>query len=468
MKQAVFVSFLLTLVFYVNGQSGPLPPSQNLGVQETSIASHWVYSIYPAAYQLSFNDYNLQTGEWGRIDSTWFSYNAQNILQSYSIFEKNGVFASYNPRDRHTFTYASNDSIVMEETESYSNGTWQPNARHIYSYNNQQKLDTMTTLLYGSGQWNLHYRITWLYDASGYDSIVTNYTDESGVLVPTSQSRSTINAQGQEILNNFFSRVNNQWVLVGRSELRYDSQGHLLDRLSLKLDTLTMVWDSTRRDLRGYNGQGNLITFFQLVDDPNATSLVKEYALDFSYLSTGKVDQVLQSYYDPDQMAYTFFELDTTLYYGLDSAVTYTFNWYDTSTTRKKRLYHLLEFDNQQRLIRELFQSWKPAQNGFRPGYEGQIIYLDQLLGWDQPKLNALHIFPNPANRSLRISLPALIKDPSSLQIYDISGRVVHKQIVQEGTKEININGLNQWSKGTYLIELRWGPDHFVSEFQVH
>jgi len=68
--------------------------------------------------------------------------------------------------------------------------------------------------------------------------------------------------------------------------------------------------------------------------------------------------------------------------------------------------------------------------------------------------VNPFVLFPNPNKGEFTIRCSQAIETPLEIRVYDISGRLVMQETVQEQEKQVYCNGLNA---GTYMVAIYKG-----------
>ena len=79
---------------------------------------------------------------------------------------------------------------------------------------------------------------------------------------------------------------------------------------------------------------------------------------------------------------------------------------------------------------------------------------------WSSPFLS---VYPNPASTTLHIHTPETT-EPSSFQIMDMRGNVVHRQSEINSEKTIDISSL---PNGLYLLSVRNGLHHHIKVITI-
>jgi photosystem II stability/assembly factor-like uncharacterized protein len=69
---------------------------------------------------------------------------------------------------------------------------------------------------------------------------------------------------------------------------------------------------------------------------------------------------------------------------------------------------------------------------------------------------NLFTIYPNPANDFINIRCIDDVKDELNIQIFDISGKMVHKQIISNEISKVNQLELPNLNVGTYLVTIKY------------
>ena len=74
--------------------------------------------------------------------------------------------------------------------------------------------------------------------------------------------------------------------------------------------------------------------------------------------------------------------------------------------------------------------------------------------------INAIQLFPNPANTFLSITLDKKVN--GEIKIYDVLGRILLSETIETNYTTLNINHL---AKGTYFITIKNGPSVIIKKF---
>jgi photosystem II stability/assembly factor-like uncharacterized protein len=113
----------------------------------------------------------------------------------------------------------------------------------------------------------------------------------------------------------------------------------------------------------------------------------------------------------------------------------------------------------------ETFNSiYFPTSNiGYTCGLGGVIRKYDQSVNIEEGHHSVINIFPNPATRTFTITLNNQSSINNQLQITDLTGRVVHEQILIQKSEVINQN----FSPGVYFITVSDGERSFMEKLVV-
>jgi len=82
---------------------------------------------------------------------------------------------------------------------------------------------------------------------------------------------------------------------------------------------------------------------------------------------------------------------------------------------------------------------------------DGSYVYSRIVLLHNKPTQASLVVLPNPANAYLQIATSLFINGPTTIELYDASGRLVLSKRMTSSTEEINTS---QLPVGTYLLKL--------------
>lgn len=88
---------------------------------------------------------------------------------------------------------------------------------------------------------------------------------------------------------------------------------------------------------------------------------------------------------------------------------------------------------------------------------------LEPITGVDNHKLSSIRLFPNPANTSINLEVPANMANmPDSYTIYNSLGQVMGNGIVTAGRQAVNIAG---YANGVYFVKLSGGNNSQTLQF---
>lgn len=79
---------------------------------------------------------------------------------------------------------------------------------------------------------------------------------------------------------------------------------------------------------------------------------------------------------------------------------------------------------------------------------------LDQGSGMVQRLIPGIRLFPNPATNRSELILPQPLQDKSTLDLYDLTGRTVHTQVLAAGSSRAAVD-LEALPAGIYMLQLR-------------
>ncbi len=95
----------------------------------------------------------------------------------------------------------------------------------------------------------------------------------------------------------------------------------------------------------------------------------------------------------------------------------------------------------------------------------GFFIFEDATLTTTKnPEILPLSVYPNPTRDAVRIGIPGQLFAALSLQVYDLTGRMVLDQASYQTGNILNVSGL---APGMYLVKGRQGDQGFSSKFVV-
>lgn len=83
-------------------------------------------------------------------------------------------------------------------------------------------------------------------------------------------------------------------------------------------------------------------------------------------------------------------------------------------------------------------------------------ITVNEVLGVDENKVNAITVYPNPASSTINLVLPKTMQT-GQITVFDILGKQVYSQVF-ELTDNLAINILN-WNSGSYFLKVVSGEN---------
>jgi len=93
---------------------------------------------------------------------------------------------------------------------------------------------------------------------------------------------------------------------------------------------------------------------------------------------------------------------------------------------------------------------------------QAAVEYKDPSVGGSEPfsEPGTLHIYPNPAHRLIHVNLGNGTENSSKIELFDLHGRIVHKEIIPPGNHLVQLD-IGHLNKG--LLLLRWSESGRVN-----
>lgn len=118
-----------------------------------------------------------------------------------------------------------------------------------------------------------------------------------------------------------------------------------------------------------------------------------------------------------------------------------------------------------------------PAANNYGSLYIGTFgsgVYVTRdFVGFDEfeenlVSANSIAIYPNPASRSAQVAFRSNRSNQGTLNVYDLSGKLVHQQNIEvkTGLNTINIE-MNDLDNGSYIVRLQDGEKSYQSKLVI-
>jgi hypothetical protein len=80
-------------------------------------------------------------------------------------------------------------------------------------------------------------------------------------------------------------------------------------------------------------------------------------------------------------------------------------------------------------------------------------------------KQSNIKIYPNPATRTVNIKIDEAFKGESIVSLYDIQGRLMLKEGINNSQTQLNIEG---YKKGLYIVNVSVGSKTYVNKLMVN
>ncbi len=378
-----------------------------------------------------------------------------------------------------TFTYDASGNGLTELYQYWEEGNWVNSELTINTFDGNGNQLTRLGQLWDTGAWLNSSFSTMTYDGNGNKLTLLWQIWESEAWLNSDLWTKTYNTNGQLLTNTMVGWDGTGWgMLMYRDTFTYDEAGNMLTYTNESGDTGT--WTNNYMETYTYDENGNCLTY-----------LVQIWSgvwdnLDFmtmTYNANGKILTNLYQYWDGaawTNASHGIFSYDAD---GNEINSLYQY-WDGAAWTNDGQV----EYDYQAGLINGNGFMWDGS--GWVPGewyvelgiYDNgnyfvffgnmastaQAYYSSYPLGIKEPAIGQSVLFtlyPNPAIRNMTIKSEMNQYGWTTINLYDLSGRmvdVVYDGILQPGGQPITLN-TSDFAPGIYILELRTGS---ISERQ--
>jgi hypothetical protein len=437
-----------------------------------------------------------------------FSYDSRGNLISY-LKETRGPYG-WLLSELETFTYDDNGNVLTDLKQTWVNFFWEKNYLLTYTYDDYGNMLTYLIQKREFNHWTNYNLYEYTYNENHSlvscleqywqseewinSCLSTNHFDDRGNLdisirqvwsgsawLYSSRNLNTFNQKGSLLTSQVQYWTDYNWVNSELYTYTYDDNEHMLLKLMQYFSNDT--WINFILNVNTYDIDGNCLTNCELYwvnEDWTYYSLVTRTFDENANMLSELSQEWNETWNDITNSLFTYDEngnCTSTTWFSWNSLV-----WENISR---------VEYEYTEGMIRGTGFIWDGAGwiNGdamlslqFMSGdaklplcdwwgsmaevyYTALYTNIPGQVNDDQASIN---VFPNPATDVINISWNNLMGQPSTVNIYDLSGKLADNipgnNLVSGNTELVSIDKL---SPGMYFIELRSGTQSFIQKFTV-
>ena len=398
------------------------------------------------------------------------------IVSKYIL---DSVYVQKSPEEKHKiiYSYNQNGKLVKKLTQLFINNTWEFFSQDLYSYNSYNKLTKKIVQGWLTDEWINSIRDSVVYDSHQNPTIniIQNWFNDDW-------NNSTRSSFIYDDFNNLINHVteiwvNNEWI----DQFKY-SYTYLDNNKSEYLEQIweDSHWGNLNREIYFYDSNNNLInTLYQFYWD---FGWISHQELILAYDSEGNLLETIKQNIEIDvPIEADIFDKESYYYDNQNNLIRYLFEeWQDGNITNSDQ--YLYKYDINSNLIQFTSESWEEDQwipkgvpfnfvdffgnEFFLHGIEFSFYYgtiteikNDNILN---PSFSLSQNYPNPFNPTTTIeySIPSVASGFSlsntTLKIYDVLGKEVETLVnlkQNPGNYKITFNA-SSLPSGVYFYRL--------------
>lgn len=366
--------------------------------------------------------WDTDTATWSLISQDLYTYDnggkkETNKLTQYDI---SGVWTDFSQVNS---TYNPNNNLLIATTQTWNIGTnsWGDLLREENTYDASQniiikKMFTMVT--------PPNLTLTYQTDSefNGLNLITQHIHQEydAGTMQLINEEKGTYTYDGMKVIQILRQEWDGaQWVNFVRDDLFYD--------------TYLIRWEKTLWE----GGDWAANPYEQILQTNNASGYVTEA---ISQVRSGAV-------WVNDTRQLNTYDANNNLIYALFQQWNIGTQLWETSSDITQT------FDGDNNLIEQLFRNEVPAGRVLTNASKTSQSWSSANLSVSITDKYIAKVYPNPFQRDLAISFETPFNSSGRISVFDITGKLLAKQVVKKGDKEFSFV-LPQLSSGTYFLKI--------------
>ncbi|MBS1771347.1 MAG: T9SS type A sorting domain-containing protein [Bacteroidetes bacterium] len=406
-------------------------------------------------------------------DSTAYKYSngrgsyVQTGDYKYDTSVKYQVVSSViNPKQQWLRNYDVNNRITTHIYQQRTGGSWRNNIKYLYDYNSASVYDTTSIQNWDTtaNVWTEVRGYKYYYTGSRLDSIVWK------------------------------KKAGSTWVVEARDKYTYSGSNLSVHLLEVWNDTMTH-WDPWQQEIYTYTVTGAIKSYETNLLDFGTLTLQHSSRMEYVYTAGGNIDTLTYFYWNKLSLIWDGFEkhyytytqhndkdLEMIDYWNVGTSHWDSYKWlnyvYDvnynkTSLTEKVfngSLY--LNSTTQQWLynganlpVQYINYGWDDISGTWKPtagSMSKTIYYYEFPAGISKASPQSIHVYPNPAEDIIHISLQWREALPFIITVHDMQGRLIYQK-AEKGALIYNADVvLPGISNGNYMVRATNGKEEMT------
>lgn len=349
------------------------------------------------------------------IGRTINQYNSSN-LKTEELYQLRNTTSGVYSNDKVTqWSYDANGNQTSKLIQLWSTATnaWRNAERKFWTYDsNNQKTEEVKQYWNSSSGWVNNVKYNWTYNAFRKANLYTEYAWNTSISswVIHARKNTTYNSSNNPIedLTELWNATSSLWENYGKYTYSYDVTGKESENIWQRWNTTTMIWENDSKQNFDYNIQGQKIE--EIISSwSNTTS---------QWVPTQKINWLYNANHN-------IIETETQLFSGVV--------W-------EKYVKETFEYNTSEHLIAsETFSGWYEVGGYYVTRYRYENICSLIPTSIEEFENTEVKLFPNPlTSEMLHIDL---FKE-SLIEIIDIQGKVVYRNVLNQGENQIQLSNL--------------------------
>jgi hypothetical protein len=360
------------------------------------------------------------------------TYSPQQNPADYTQYIWDAVNLKFKPGAHYVLTYVTingKEYLTVQATQGWDavNSVWKNAEKITYLYGNDERPDTL---------------ILQSWDAVG------NTWKNSRMVRNTYNSANILNEETAYK----WDVPAGQWKL-DRRDIHQIHSGQKTSTIRQSYNTGTASWDNIIRYLYTYNSAGDIET--ETVEQWNTGVWLGSTKYISTYNAAGLVETYTTQYWDAG--AYKNSSQNAYTYDGSGNQLTeLSLSWHTPSSTWRNNARSTYTYNSYNQRTSYKDDTWNAGGFWEYTTSDGASYYYyeEYTLGVEQAKATAgmLNMYPNPATHMLNVNLTWNKPQPFTINVYDMSGRVVYTRneaAMAQYSRSISLSGLEN---GNYIL----------------
>jgi hypothetical protein len=411
--------------------------------------------------------WNMTANNWAEHYGELVTYNAQGQIATATYTDRTGTM--FVRRLRETKTYDAANRFLSSTIAVWRNSAWQDTLRSEFTYNAEGRVSMMERSHRPAGDWQRQSATQYMYANNDRgllsEYIIRNWVDGAyvnvyrGVYAYNEGNTSVATLLEQDW--NATAADGGAWRDVASTAYTFNDQGQWTSSVTSRANAQGELTPQTRLlNVTWHNYAQRQMSMWLEQNNVNNNWVTSE-AGRIAYGNNGGTTTSIGSYTngvlaDSTRESITFNNIG--LYTGTRVERYQAENWVISADT-----VNTFTFDTgtgaptaASRVNDRITQIYNPQTNQLVNARRVQLIYVTTSAQGPLALRSSLDVYPNPASEMASIRLTILQPSPVSIQLYDMTGRVV-REIAQHdmhtGEHQLSINTATL-GQGVYLLRV--------------